>query len=254
MQKSDQGGIQARDVAVALSLLTRLPLRLSKAAYARGAAASWAYPLAGIVPGGIGGLAGLAALPVGPEFAALVAIALSVLLTGAMHEDGLADVADGFWGGWDRARRLEIMKDSAIGTYGVMALVLGFAARWWALGALFATGHGLLAALAAGLLSRAGMPVLMAALPNARDGGLSRSVGRPGWGTAALAVGLALVLTGAVLGWAMIPATVLAALAVAALGLLAKAKIGGQTGDVLGASQQLSEIAVLVALVALFQG
>lgn len=250
MQENDQGGFQPRDIAVALSLLTRLPLRLPDAAYARGAAAAWAYPLAGLVLGLMSGLAGWAVAGIGAGLAGIVAITITVILSGAMHEDGLADVADGFWGGWDRDRRLEIMKDSSIGSYGTMALILGFAARWWALTALFAAGHGVAAAVAAGVLSRAGMPVLMAALPNARAGGLSRSVGRPAPRIAAVAAALALALAGAAAGAATIAAAVVSAGAIAGLALVARAKIGGQTGDVLGASQQLAEIACLIVFVA----
>lgn len=251
MHKNDMAGLRLRDIAVALSLLTRLPIRLRPETYGRGAAAVWAYPLVGLVLGAAAGLVGSALLGAGAGLAALGAIAATVILSGAMHEDGLADVADGFWGGWERARRLEIMKDSQIGTYGVMALILGFAARWWALTQLFEAGYLLEITLAVGLLSRAGMPVLMAWLPHARRDGLSRSVGRPAPWRAGLAVVLALgggVLT---LGAATLPVALALALVVAGLGLIARAKIGGQTGDVLGASQQLSEITALCLLAAL---
>lgn len=245
------------DIAVAVSLLTRLPLRLPDAAYARGARAAWAYPLVGVVLGGLATLIGLALLPVGSGIAALGVLATTVILSGAMHEDGLADCADGFWGGWEKARRLEIMKDSQIGTYGVIALILSFAARWWALDQIFALDPAarspiLGALVATGVLSRAGMPVLMAWLPNARHTGLSQSVGRPNWVTATMAVLLAVAIGTAVLGQdALIGAAVLSGV-VAAAGLIARAKIGGQTGDVLGASQQLGEIALLVTLAALW--
>lgn len=251
MQENDQTGIRLRDFAVALSLLTRLPIRLPAAAYARGAAAAWAYPLIGLVLGGLSGLVGSALLGIGPGLAAIGAIATTVILSGAMHEDGLADVADGFWGGWERSRRLEIMKDSQIGTYGVMALVLGFAVRWWALTHLFGAGYVLEITIGMAVMSRAAMPVLMAWLPHARRGGLSRSVGRPGLWRAGAAVLLALAI-----GWAMLSVAagliaVLMAVTVGALGLLARTKIGGQTGDVLGAAQQLTEMVGLIALAAL---
>lgn len=250
MQENDQGGFQPRDIAVALALLTRLPLRLPDAAYAHGAAAGWAYPLAGLVLGLMSGLAGWAVAGIGAGLAGIVAITLSVVLSGAMHEDGLADVADGFWGGWTPARRLEIMKDSHVGTYGMMALILGFAVRWWALTALFAAGHGGTAVIASAILSRAGMPVLMTALPNARAGGLSRSVGRPTPRVAAAAVVLALALAALVAGWLAIFAATVSAAVLYGLALVARAKIGGQTGDVLGASQQLAEITCLIVFVA----
>ncbi|MEZ5676821.1 MAG: adenosylcobinamide-GDP ribazoletransferase [Thalassovita sp.] len=110
-----------------------MPLRLPDAAYARGAAAAWAYPLAGLVLGLISGLAGWAVAGIGAGLAGIVAIAVTVILSGAMHEDGLADVADGFWGGWDRDRRLRDHEGQQHQQrYGTMALILGFAARWWA--------------------------------------------------------------------------------------------------------------------------
>lgn len=251
MAENDTSGPRLGDIAVALSLLTRLPVRLPDAAYARGAQAAWAYPLVGLVLGAGAGLAGWLASPLGAGFAALVVLAVSMILSGAMHEDGLADCADGFWGGWDRARRLEIMKDSQIGTYGVLALILGVAARWWALEHLIAAGSFLVPLLAVAVMSRAGMPVLMAWLPNARDVGLSQSVGRPTPQTAGLAVVLALGIGSVGLGLDIVLAALIAGAVVLGCGMLARAKIGGQTGDVLGASQQLSEIALLITCVAL---
>ncbi len=112
------------------------------AATARGALAAWAYPLVGVVVGGLGAVTGALALWLGlpaPLAAGLVLLAM-IAVTGALHEDGLADTADGFWGGWDRARRLEIMKDSQIGSYGVIALILSLGLRWSALGVLIAHG------------------------------------------------------------------------------------------------------------------
>ena len=129
MAKNDTGLVQLGDVAQAIMLLSRLPVPFS--ATDRGARAAWAYPVAGIVLGGLSaiaaGLAHAAGLPA--VICALVAVVTMVVTTGAMHEDGLADTADGLWGGWTPERRLEIMKDSHIGTYGVLAIVAAFAAR-----------------------------------------------------------------------------------------------------------------------------
>ena len=180
------------DVPAAFVLLTRLPLPpLPDHAFAHGARAVWAYPLVGLVLGGI--VAALGAVLSGLGLpAALVAglmLAALVMLTGAMHEDGLADTGDGLWGGQTPARRLEIMKDSRIGTYGVLALVLSTGLRW--LGYAEVSLAELVAAL---VLSRAAMPALMAALPHARTDGLSRSVGRPGMGPVAIALGLAALI------------------------------------------------------------
>ncbi len=251
MPKNDKGRYWNLfwDVPVALALLTRLPLPVLPAgAFARQARAGWAFALVGVVVAlGAGGVGWAAlALGLGPWSAAGLALATQIALTGAMHEDGLADTADGLWGGHECARRLEIMKDSHIGTYGVLALVLSAGLRWGALAALVPLGP--LPLIAAAALSRGALPLLMTALPNARGSGLSQSVGRPGAvpGFAALGLGLgiALLCTGA----ALVGPALGAALAVMALAAIAQRKIGGQTGDVLGAAQQLAEIALLLGL------
>ncbi len=241
--------LRIEDVPAALALLTRLPVPASQS---RGAAGAWAYPLAGLVVGALAGVAGWAALGLGAGLAAALALTVQVMLTGALHEDGLADCADGFWGGADTARRLAIMKDSQVGSFGVLALVLSLIARWSALSALFAAGTVLAPMIAAAVLSRAAMSAAMAVLPNARGRGLADSVGRPGAATVALAVALALTVAARALGPLAALAAGLAAAALAALtALTARAKIGGVTGDVLGAVQVISEIAALAALVAI---
>lgn len=245
--------IRASDPLTALSLLTRLPLPAQL--NPRIAEAAWAYPLAGLVVASLGALVGLAALGLGlpSTLTALLVLAALVMLTGAMHEDGLADLADGFWGGWDRAARLEIMRDSRIGTYGVIALCLGLAARWSALWMLYEAGSApaTAALLSTAALSRASMPVLMATLPHARKDGLSHHVGRVSPRSAALGAALALICALALMGTAALPATLCAAAVLLGLATLAHHKIGGQTGDVLGTSQQLTEIAALFASVTL---
>lgn len=237
------------DVATALVLLTRLPLRAN---FTRGARAAWAWPLAGLVIGALaavtGGLTLWLGLPV--PLGALAVLTTQVILTGALHEDGLADVADGFWGGHDRARRLEIMKDSRIGSYGVIALVLSLGARWAALAALMSTGDFALPLVVVAMLSRAPMAVLMAALPNARGAGLSQSVGRPSQATATLGVLIAVLASFLCLGAGALAPILWSTLAALTAAAVAKARIGGQTGDVLGATQQLAEIAALAALAA----
>ncbi|MFC4670034.1 adenosylcobinamide-GDP ribazoletransferase [Seohaeicola nanhaiensis] len=240
---------------VALALLTRLPLpRLPATAFARQARAAWAFPLAGLAVGVLAAGAGWGALALGlpAGVAAGLVLAVQVAATGAMHEDGLADVADGFWGGYDRDRRLEIMKDSATGSYGVLALILSLGLRWAALAALLPVTPA--AVIGVACLSRAFLPGLMTALPPARAGGLSRSVGVPGLGVSLVALVLGGALALAFIGVGAVGAVLAAGLAVGALALVARAKIGGQTGDVLGAAQQVAEIAVLLVLVGGAQG
>lgn len=239
------------DLRLALGLLTRLPLP-GTPDMARGAQAAWAWPLAGLAPAALAALAMAlgSALGVLPGVTAALGLAVSVMVTGAMHEDGLADTADGLWGGWTPERRLEIMKDSRIGAYGVIALILSLLARWSLLAGLVASGSLWAPLLAAGMISRAPMVLLMAWMEPAREGGLSRAVGRPSMETAGLAV-LAAALPALLLSGPGAVMAILAAFAVAlGLGRIAQAKIGGQTGDILGASQQLAEIAALSVLAA----
>ena len=237
---------------VAAALLTRLPLpHLPASAFAVQARAAWAWPVVGLVVGGLAGLAGLGAMAAGlpAGIAAGLVLAVQIVVTGAMHEDGLADTADGLWGGLTPERRLEIMRDSRIGSYGVLALILSLGLRWQALALLLPQGIGALIAAAA--LSRAVMPGLMAALPHARADGLSRGVGRPPVAAIAAGGAIALAIAALALGAAAIPALIAACAAALLVGALARARLGGQTGDILGASQQCAEIAILLVLIAL---
>lgn len=238
------------DIAAALALLTRLPVQAPGAR--RGAAAAWAYPLAGLAVGGlaavIAALAARAGLP--PVLVAGLTLLGIVATTGALHEDGLADTADGLWGGWTRERRLEIMKDSRIGAYGVIALVMSLGLRWAALAAIAAEGGLANALIGAAILSRAPMVVLMNILPNAREGGFSSDVGRPGQSTMLLALGIAVALALPLFGFGVVPLVLILGLSTLAMAAIARAKIGGQTGDILGATQQVSEIVILIWLAA----
>jgi adenosylcobinamide-GDP ribazoletransferase len=143
------------------------------------------------------------------------------------------------------------MKDSHIGSYGVMALILMTLARWSALSTLIGAGGGCLMLIAVAALSRAPMVLVQATLPNARGTGLSNAVGRPKRGTAfvGLTVGCLIAVPG--IGFALFPTAVAIAAVTLAAAMVARAKIGGQTGDVLGAVQQLAEVAALVTLTAM---
>ncbi|MEH7827563.1 adenosylcobinamide-GDP ribazoletransferase [Gemmobacter denitrificans] len=253
MAGNDPSGIVTRglhDLRAGLGLLSRLPL--PPLSDWPNPPAVWAWPLAGLVLGALALAGGAAALAFGlsPGLAAALMLMLGTVMTGAMHEDGLADSCDGLWGGWDRDRRLAIMKDSHIGSYGVMGLVLVTLARWSALSALLAVGHWG-AALAAAAISRAPMAVLMAALPNARGGGLSASVGRPSQDAAAAACGVALLAGLICTGWVALAMAAAATVVGWLLARIALRKIGGQTGDILGATQQLTELAALACATAL---
>ncbi len=254
MTKNDAMHEKARlwraDLAAAFGLLSRLPVGGAVQNGRELARGAWAWPVVGAVLGGLAGLVALAALGLGvpAAVAAGLALAAQVLLTGGLHEDGLADSADGLWGGASPARRLEIMRDSRVGSYGVLALVLGMGLRWAALAALFQAGWVLAPLVAVGAVSRAAMALLMARLPAARADGLAAGAGTvaPRTALAALALGLGLALI--CVGGASLWAAVWAGVAVAVLASAARTRIGGQTGDILGAGQQLAEMAALVAL------
>ncbi|MCP3971085.1 MAG: adenosylcobinamide-GDP ribazoletransferase [Rhodobacteraceae bacterium] len=238
------------DVAEAIGLLTRLPVPFP--ARPRGAAAAWAYPLAGLAVGLLAALTAWLGSGLPPGFTAGLALTALIVATGALHEDGLADSTDGFWGGTTRERRLEIMKDSRIGSYGVLALILSLGLRWVALAAIAdeSTTGLMLALIAAAILSRAPMVALMHLLPQARSGGLSASVGRPDRPATLLALGLAAAAGCGLVGSTIVPLAIVLTFTSLSVAAIAKRKIGGQTGDVLGGAQQISEVVILVALAA----
>lgn len=247
------------DLAAALRLLTRLPVPRHLPADPDWSRAGRAYPLVGLLIGSIGALAfalaGFLGLPA--VLCALLALAATIAVSGALHEDGLADVADGFGGGGDRDRKLAIMRDSRIGTYGVLALLLSAGLRAAALAALGAPALGAPALVAAALpavhaLARALLPAVMLGLPLARRDGLAAATGKPRARDVFTALGLGI---GAVwLLWG--PGTALLLFAVAAalaagLSWLARRQVGGYTGDLLGAVEQAVETVLLLILVAL---
>ncbi|SMO47562.1 cobalamin-5'-phosphate synthase [Ruegeria faecimaris] len=248
--KNDTKLISAWDIPLALVLLTRLPVpRLPDRVFSRQASAVWAFPLAGLVVGLLACAVGWMATAMGlPSIAcAILVVLVLTITTGAMHEDGLADTADGLWGGFTPERRLEIMKDSHIGTYGVLALTSSQLLRVSLITAILSNA-GFTTILAACIVSRVMMPVVMSFLPNARQSGLSHSVGAPGSTAVILGGAMALLLTLPMIGLQVVFPTLIAALSAVAMAMLAKAKIEGQTGDILGATQQLAEIGFLMAV------
>lgn len=217
-----------------------------------------AFPAAGVlilVPSALA-LVLLMHLGADPMVAAIVALAIQTMTTGALHEDGLADSADGLFGGRDRDHALEIMKDSRIGSYGTVALILGFGLRAAAIAAIArdvppaAAGACL---LAVGSLSRMMMVWHWSSLPSARSKGIAANAGMPEKSAFRMAV-LAGTALFAILLW---PFTSLTAIALA-LGLASVAaagftahvsgKLGGHTGDTIGATQQICEAVALAAL------
>ncbi len=249
-----ENSIELHDIWAAFSLLTRLPVPVDHTrAGARGARAAWAFPIVGLVLGAIaGGVgAGLIALgvPVGP--AAASALAVQVLMTGALHEDGLADTFDALFGGQTPKRRLEIMKDSRIGAYGATALGIALILRWS--GAASLSGWDLVAGFAMiGAISRSAIVIMALALKPARRSGMSAGFGQPPTAAAFMATALSLL---AAIGFASASGVLVLLAAFVALLPLYQAQrrlIGGQTGDGLGASQQVAEIAGYLVIAALW--
>ncbi|ANK81956.1 MAG: cobalamin 5'-phosphate synthase [Rhizobiales bacterium NRL2] len=245
------------ELALALGWLTRLPVRFPAGGGGERtlAEAVWAFPLAGVVVAAAGAAAFVVAHCFGGPglLAAVLAVAAMVVVTGALHEDGVADFFDGLGARGGRAARLAAMRDSRIGVYGVIALFLLLAARVAALSGL-SGGEALAALLAAATLSRAAMAWLMLTGAPARADGAGRAAGEPGEGAVAAAGGFALLaLVAAALvapfGIAgLVLAPVLALTAAEAVGRKAARRFGGYTGDVLGAACVMSETAVLILL------
>jgi adenosylcobinamide-GDP ribazoletransferase len=214
-------------------------------------------PIAGAVIAAVGALALALAYALGlpPLVCATLAIGALVIVAGALHEDGLADVADGFGGGATRERKLEIMRDSRLGAYGAAALALSLMLRIVALSALLEQGLGEAAAglVLAGAVSRAFGLLPLALLAPARADGLGAGAGRLEM-RGALAAGITAVIVAGVLGLGVIGlgrailGFGLALIAALAITAIARRQIGGQTGDVAGAAQQLAEIACLCGL------
>jgi adenosylcobinamide-GDP ribazoletransferase len=243
------------DLALAFTVLTRLPLgRLAPAGWdGRLGRSVWAYPLVGAVVGAIGAAAYWASRRVGlpVPLGAVCALAAGFLATGALHEDGLADTADGFGGGTGPARKLEIMRDSRIGTYGALALMLSLAARGSAIAGMAEPGRVAAALVVAGALARGSLGVLVRLAAPARADGLGAALGTPSRARALVGVGLGSVIAVLLLPSGMACGAILAALATGVgMSWLARRQIGGYTGDVLGATVVACECVLLGLLAA----
>jgi len=241
------------DLIRALQLLTRLPTGwLGVVDYAPGALGRSipVWPLVGALIGAVGGAVALGGerLGLSPLLSAIWALAVQCVLTGALHEDGLADSVDGLFGGRTIERRLDIMRDSRVGSYGVIALCLTFGIRAAAIGAIPHTVV-LGAMTAAGALSRTAMLLPMVRLRPARQDGMAAGLGHISsrlWGVAVLLGALVSVMC---VGREMLPIIVLTTL-VAAIGTTwaAGRLIGGYTGDIFGSTAVLAECAALTLM------
>lgn len=243
---------QLKLIATAFTFLTRFPLVARISLYEQedlGAAARW-YPLVGIVIGALGaGVLYGSGYIFSREVAAAIALTCLVLATGAFHEDGLADTADGFGGAFDPARKLEIMKDSRIGTYGSAALILSLLIRWRLLmeipiELMFVT------LISAHSLSRWSAVVMVKMLPYVREGASNKPIAMGiGWKELFIAT----LTVGAVsypMWKAHVAAILLTVLVVSVMTIISRRQIAGVTGDVLGATNQIVEIATLALWIA----
>ncbi len=238
-----------RDIAASLGLLTAIPT-WQHSDIRTATAGVWCWPLLGALVGATAGLTGILAVETGlaEEVSALIVVSTAILLTGGLHEDGLADAADGVLGGTSKDSRVAIMQDSRIGTFGVLAVIIVVLFRWMAVAEVVARWQIMAHMAAAGALSRFIMVVAMHLIPSTENSQLAKQAGKPS-ATAVLAsagIALAIVII-AVRSDTWIVVT-LGVAAPAIVLLLAWRRVDGLNGDILGASQQASETAVLVGL------
>lgn len=232
----------------ALQFLTRVPIRLRREPKLDDTVA-W-FPLAGAIIGAaVGGAAAGTWHLTPPLLAGAIGVVVGLLITGAFHEDGLGDIADAFGGGWTVERRLEILKDSRHGTYGVAAICASIVLRVVALGSLPGPWAMFTGAVAAHTMGRVAAVAMAGSMRLATHSGLGADYGRgttPWRATVGCLVGIA--ITALAVGWWVGPLLGAALVAVLATGTLARRKIGGISGDVLGATEQVAEILCLVVL------
>ncbi len=242
------------DFRTAVAFLTRLPMPHPAGPMPQNfTRAQRLFPVVGAIVGGAAGLVclGLRAIGLPDLAAAALALGACALLTGGLHEDGLADVADGFGGGRDAAAKLEIMRDSRLGTYGALMLLVNFVAKVSAL-AVLPDAFVVPGLIAAHALARGVLPLMSMKLPYARKDGLAANAGRPDVATVVTAGALALVIAWLVLPWrSAFGAALMASGSAAGMAWLAQRQIGGQTGDVLGCAEQIGETAILLLLAAM---
>ena len=254
-----------RDTVSALTFLSRLPVPAAGHERPDFTRVPAAFPLAGLLIGLGPAAVCLASVGIGlsPLVAAILAVAALAIITGALHEDGLADCADGFFGAASPERKRAIMRDPTVGVFGVLALIFSVGLRIALLAALLGTGWvaGVTALICGSILSRASMVGVWHVLPAApaiEDGrkgeSLARRFGEPSRVAVLVAAALSVIATALLVllfGAPLIACLLMpvaAGLAGLPVGWLAQRHIGGHTGDVLGATQQVSEVGVYLAL------
>ncbi len=241
------------DMAAATALLTILPVPMRWQNGADWPRAMRALPLVGLGVGTVAAVVAWLALLAGATnaLAALLAVLAGVVISGALHEDGLADMADAL-GGASRRKRLEILRDVHAGTFAILALVFAVALQAAALGALLrhGPGHVLAALVAAHMLSRNAMVVMARRLPAARKEGMGHGVAQPDATASMIAAPVVFLLLLFAFGPLAALLAMFLAIGVAEGGMewLARKYFGGQTGDILGATEVVVRTTTLLAL------
>ena len=248
---------ELKTLVLAVHFLTRIPTPFEiDYSPERLNAASRYYPIVGAIIGTVAALAfGIANLALPTIVAVLIATAATALLTGAFHEDGLADTFDGISGAYDRARSLEIMTDSRIGTFGALALIIVISTKVAALSSLSDTTTIITALIAAHIISRTSIVIVQATSTYARETGIAGPQNQPFKPINTIIATLTALVTIAALALIVSPSAALLATASAITGhilirLYFQPKLKGHTGDTLGATQQITELAIYIALAA----
>lgn len=237
---------------LAVSFLTRVPVGVGEVAGGEMRSASPWFPAVGAGIGAVvTGVYALSFRYLPSLLAAVLAVTFGIWLTRAFHEDGLGDTSDAFGSGAEGERAFEIMGDPRLGTYGTVAVVASILWRVAALGSL-GPAMALVGLVVAHTLARTGAVALMAILPPARTAGLSRSMvagsgGRGVVGAVVSGVAIGVVVAGL---W-VLPAVLLMALVVAWFRRVSHLRLGGVTGDVLGACEQVGEMLLLAFIASL---
>lgn len=236
--------------ALALTFLTVIPLRPRDGARPLGDSAAW-FPVVGALVGGLAGGVRYGAEPLfGPTVASVLAVVVLVAITGALHQDGLADCADGLGLRGDRERRLAVMRDSAIGSFGALAL-LGWALLFVAALAALSDEDALHALVSAAIVGRWAALVHAASTPPARADGLGATFTVTAGALVAASIptiAAAVLLVGFLHGLAVLGA---GAVIAAATSAWSHRTLGGRTGDTLGATITIAEVAVCLTLMAM---
>lgn len=247
------------DIAAAFMLLTRIPINWNKISPDQPPDLNrclWVYPVVGLVVGSIGAGIYFAAIKLSiPQYPAIILCLIAMILTtGAFHEDGLADVMDGFGGGGSKDKKLEIMRDSRIGTYGGLALLLSIILKFTSL-INFSDFQLMITVIIGAVVSRLMILLTLLMLQPARKDSLSTIAGIPSHGSIITAGIITIITTLFFLDFIVTVIVILVALLITALFARTSYKqVGGYSGDVLGAVQQISEVSIFITLAAVWGG